>query len=127
MDLELHLCALDSAMAHAWAGQFGSRPNVSIHESNILERKADAILSPANSFGFMDGGIDLSYSHFFGWELQDRLQQLLHRDHAGELPVGAAVVVPTQHETIPFLVSAPTMRVPANISETVNVYLAFRA
>ncbi len=114
-------------MARAWTEYFGSHLNVRIHEGDILEQKADAILSPANSFGFMDGGIDLAYSHFFGWEIQDRLQQLLRRDHAGELPVGSAVVVPTQHEAIPFLVSAPTMRVPGRISETVNVYLAFRA
>lgn len=127
MSIELHLCALDHAMAREWTSQFGSQPGVHIHEGDILERKADAILSPANSFGFMDGGIDLAYSHFFGWELQDRLQELLRRDYAGELPVGGAVVVPTQHNAIPFLVSAPTMRVPDNISETVNVYLAFRA
>src|SRR5687767_13486084 len=127
MSIQLHLCALDPAMAHAWAAHFGSQPNVRIHEGDILERKADAILSPANSFGFMDGGIDLAYSHYFGWQLQDRLQQLLRRDHAGELPVGGAVVVQTQHKAIPFLVSAPTMRVPGEISETVNVYLAFRA
>jgi O-acetyl-ADP-ribose deacetylase (regulator of RNase III) len=114
-------------MVQAWSAHFDSQANVYIHESDILKKKADAILSPANSFGFMDGGIDLAYSHFFGWELQDRLQHLLNRDHAGELPVGGAVVVPTQHKAIPFLVSAPTMRIPANISETVNVYLAFRA
>jgi hypothetical protein len=43
-----------------------------VHQQDILTRTADAILSPANSFGFMDGGIDLLYSNFFGWELQDR-------------------------------------------------------
>jgi O-acetyl-ADP-ribose deacetylase (regulator of RNase III) len=75
----------------------------------------------------MDGGIDLAYSHFFGWDLQDRLQQVLRREHAGELPVGGAVVVPTHHGGIPYLVSAPTMRVPENVADTVNVYLAFRA
>jgi O-acetyl-ADP-ribose deacetylase (regulator of RNase III) len=127
MSIELHLCALDPVMARGWAAHFASQPNVHIHEGDILEKEADAILSPANSFGFMDGGIDLAYSHFFGWELQDKLQRVLRRDHAGELPVGGAVVVPTQHRAIPFLVSAPTMRVPDNISETVNVYLAFRA
>jgi O-acetyl-ADP-ribose deacetylase (regulator of RNase III) len=127
MTIEIHLCALDSAIARAWSSQFGSRPGVSIHVGDILTQKADAILSPANSFGFMDGGIDLAYSHFFGWDLQDRLQETLRRQHAGELPVGSAVVVPTHHGTIPYLVSAPTMRVPANVANTVNVYLAFRA
>ena len=30
---------------------------------------ADAIVSPANSFGFMDGGIDYCYSEHFGWQM----------------------------------------------------------
>lgn len=124
---EIHLCALDPAMVRAWTTHFGSRPGVSIHEGDILERRADAIISPANSFGFMDGGIDLAYSNFFGWELQDRLRETLHQLHAGELPVGNAVVIPTNHSNIPYLVSAPTMRIPSDIADTVNVYLAFRA
>jgi O-acetyl-ADP-ribose deacetylase (regulator of RNase III) len=127
MKLEIHLCALDSSMAEAWKQLFGKHPDVTIHEGDILAQQADGIVSPANSFGFMDGGIDLAYSHFFGWDLQERLRQILHREHAGELPVGNAVVIPTHHERIPYLVSAPTMRVPDDISATVNVYLAFRA
>lgn len=127
MSIEIHLCALDPAMAEAWSRHFGSKAGVTIHEDDILTRRADAILSPANSFGFMDGGIDLAYSHFFGWDLQDQLQERLRREYAGELPVGGAVIVSTHHRTIPYLVSAPTMRVPGNIADTVNVYLAFRA
>ena len=125
--IELHLCAIDAQMADAWSTCFGSAPNVFIHQRDILTRNADAILSPANSFGFMDGGIDLLYSNFFGWELQDRLQKSIREEHAGEVPIGCALVVPTDHDRIPLLVSAPTMRVPGDISDTVNVYLAFRA
>jgi len=51
----------------------------------------------------------------------------LRDSHGGELPVGTAEVVRTDHRDIPFLISAPTMRVPGDISDTVNVYLAFRA
>ena len=127
MSIEIHLCTLDSAMARAWLKHFDSQPNVWIHEGDILAKKSDAILSPANSFGFMDGGIDLAYSHFFGWELQDRLQTTLRAEFAGELPVGNAVIIPTHHRDIPHLISAPTMRVPGNIADTVNVFLAFRA
>jgi O-acetyl-ADP-ribose deacetylase (regulator of RNase III) len=127
MNLQLHLCALDPAIAHAWESHFGAQSSVSIHEGNILDNAADAILSPANSFGFMDGGIDLAYSRFFGWELQERLQDKIREDYVGELPIGNAVIVPTHHREVPYLVSAPTMRVPDNIADTVNVYLAFRA
>jgi O-acetyl-ADP-ribose deacetylase (regulator of RNase III) len=125
--LSFILCALDVEMADAWSTCFGSEPNVFVHQQDILTRTADAILSPANSFGFMDGGIDLLYSNFFGWELQDRLRKSIREEHAGEVPIGCAVVVPTDHDRIPLLVSAPTMRVPGDISDTVNVYLAFRA
>lgn len=33
--------------------------------------------SPANSFGFMDGGIDFEISERFGWDLQKKLQQTI--------------------------------------------------
>ncbi len=38
-----------------------------------------------------------------------------------------ATVVPTGNKTVPYLVAAPTMRIPDRIGHTVNVYLAFRA
>jgi O-acetyl-ADP-ribose deacetylase (regulator of RNase III) len=36
--------------------------NVRISGGDIFELKADAIVSPANSFGYMDGGIGLVYA-----------------------------------------------------------------
>jgi O-acetyl-ADP-ribose deacetylase (regulator of RNase III) len=69
----------------------------------------------------------LAYCKFFGLKLQEQLQTLLHERHHGELPVGQAVVVPTGSSQLPYLVSAPTMRVPSSIARSINVYLAFRA
>ena len=55
---------------------------------------------------------------------------------------GSAVIIPTYDKDvstvqveptdnggvpIPYLISAPTMRVPEDVSDTVNAYLAFRA
>jgi O-acetyl-ADP-ribose deacetylase (regulator of RNase III) len=111
----------------AWEQAFADVPEVKVSRGDIFELRTDAIVSPANSFGFMDGGIDLLYSKYFGWGLQADLQALLAEQHYGELPVGQAVVVPTGHDSFAYLVSAPTMRVPSDISATVNVYLAFRA
>lgn len=102
-------------------------PLVDVSCGGIFDRTADAIVSPANSFGYMDGGIDLVYLKFFGWELETRLRDLLQDRHYGELPVGQAVILSTGRAAIPWLVSAPTMRVPKSISRTTNVYLAFRA
>eukprot|EP00005_Dracoamoeba_jomungandri_P009458 CAMPEP_0174263494 /NCGR_PEP_ID=MMETSP0439-20130205/18917_1 /TAXON_ID=0 /ORGANISM="Stereomyxa ramosa, Strain Chinc5" /LENGTH=312 /DNA_ID=CAMNT_0015348867 /DNA_START=92 /DNA_END=1027 /DNA_ORIENTATION=+ len=90
---------------------------------------ADAIVSPANSFGFMDGGIDMVYSLRFGWQMNGRLHEVIQKDFHGELLVGQAAIITTEDpkETIKYLVSAPTMRVPADVRDTANAYLAFRA
>ncbi len=92
-----------------------------------MRQSADAIVSPANSFGYMDGGLDLKYSQYFGWELESKVREGLEKHYYGEIPVGNAIIVKTGTEDIPFLISAPTMRVPSNVSNTVNAYLAFKA
>ena len=99
-------------VVEAWRAEFSNAPDVEVSHGEIFDLTADAIVSPANSFGFMDGGIDLVYSRRFGWGLQARLQELLRAEHDGELPVGHAVVVATNDGPIPWLISAPTMRVP---------------
>jgi len=114
-------------MAGAWASAFAGVPEVSIVEGDILEGAADALLSPANSFGYMDGGIDLAYRRLLGVGIETRLQARIASDFSGELPVGSAVVIETGHAAFPFMVAAPTMRVPEHIPDSVNVYLAFRA
>lgn len=88
----------------------------------------DAVVSPANSFGFMDGGIDQVYTDFFGPGLQrDVQQEIAGYPHLGELLVGQALVKRTGHPKVKFCVIAPTMRVPMPIVGTVNAYLATRA
>lgn len=122
-----HLRDKEEKMVVAWEKAFDSIDEVRISQGNILDTKADAIISPANSFGFMDGGIDLAYSQFFGWQLQERLQALIVKEYDGELPVGQALIIATNSDFIPYLISAPTMRLPMDVSDTVNAYLAFRA
>jgi hypothetical protein len=110
--LTLKLRDLNPAMVQAWRWSFLRCEGVEVSGGDIFDERADAIVSPANSFGYMDGGIDLVYSQFFGWDLQTRLQELLRKEHHGELPVGSAVILPTRHAEIPWLVSAPSMRIP---------------
>ena len=125
--MQFHLIAYATELYDAWNNVFAECPDVTVSQGDILTFKADAIVSPANSFGYMDGGLDLKYSEFFGWELEQRLRDLLVEKYDGELPVGQAVLVETGHADIKYLISAPTMRVPMNGAETVNAYLAFRA
>jgi len=61
----IHLHTFDSDMAVAWGHAFESDDGIKIIEGDILVGTADAVVSPANSFGYMDGGIDLAYRKFF--------------------------------------------------------------
>ena len=123
----IFLHTFDSSMADAWRAAFANVPDTVIVVGDILEGRSDAVISPANSFGFMDGGIDLAYRRHFGVDLQTRVQAKIRKEFFGELPVGQATVVPTGHEAVPYLVAAPTMRIPDRIDDTLNVYLSFRA
>jgi len=125
--MPVNLRALDTGLTSAWREAFEGIRHVDIQAGDILESAADAIVSPANSFGYMDGGIDLVYRNFFGAGFETRLQEQIQARHDGELPVGQAIILATGHEALPFLIAAPTRSVPTNVSETINAYLAFRA
>lgn len=130
--MKLILRDRNQGMVDAWKVQFRGVPDVEIGRGDIFDIPADAIVSPANSGGWMNGGIDLAYSQKFGWQLQERLQKYLVRFLDGELPVGNALVMTvdeagTDEFGYRFMISAPTMRVPTDINGTVNAYLAMRA
>ena len=73
--LKIILSAVEPELADAWQRFCGDLPFVILHRGSILELSCDAVVSPANSFGFMDGGIDMLYSRHFGWQVQERLQK----------------------------------------------------
>src|SRR5207237_1311982 len=125
--MKLILCAVEDSLVSAWQTFCGDLDFVTVFRGSILDVECDAVVSPANSFGFMDGGIDALYLGYFGPELQGEVRQQIAQFHNGELIVGAADIVQTGQEKIPYLVIAPTMRVPMVLGETVNPYLAARA
>lgn len=121
------LCAVERGLADAWKRHCGGLDVVDVEHRSIHDVDCDALVSPANSFGFMDGGIDAQYLNRFGRSLQATLRSVIAEHHAGELVVGQADIVPTGAERPRWLVAAPTMRVPMILDETVNPYLAARA
>jgi len=127
-DIRISICDLDPLFVAQAHHHLMELPNViEVAHRSVIDRPADAVISPANSFGFMDGGVDWAYLQFFGIELQRRLQMVIRLQKFQELLVGAAVAVPTYHEAIPFLIAAPTMRVPKIIDDPADIMLATRA
>lgn len=127
MSLQIILGDKNPELIEAWEMEFSGLNDVTVRGGNILLVKADALVSPANSFGFMDGGIDWSISQMFEWKIQAIVQHVIRAKHAGELLVGAAEVVATGFDHFPYLVCAPTMRVPQPVPDSVNAFLAMRA
>lgn len=127
-NMKIYLRDINPCIVGAWKEIFRDEKDIEISCGNIFAGpKADALISPANSFGWMDGGIDLVYIRRFGWKVQERLQERIKESYYGEILVGQATIIKTDDKDFPFLVSAPTMRVPMNVKGTVNAYLAFRA
>lgn len=107
--MKLHLVDLNLSLVEAWQNHFKPYPEVSIHHCDILSVAEHCIVSPANSHGFMDGGIDLHYRNFFGSQIERTVQSAIQRRPEGLLPVGAALVVGTGHDRIPYMIVAPTV------------------
>lgn len=125
--MKIILTALQSSLAEAWIQCSQDIDGVEVHHGSILDVECDAVVSPANSFGFMDGGIDGVYMDYFGSNIQLKVRREIFDYHHGELLVGAAAIVETGDSNIPFLIASPTMRVPMCLHDSVNAYLAARA
>jgi O-acetyl-ADP-ribose deacetylase (regulator of RNase III) len=123
----INLIDKNKEMCNCWSEFFNDCSDVLIHNTDFFSVKSDCVVSPANSFGFMDGGLDLVISRKLGWSVQTMLQKQIKQNYGGELLVGQAELVETNNSDFPYLISAPTMRVPMIIKDTVNVYLASKA
>jgi O-acetyl-ADP-ribose deacetylase (regulator of RNase III) len=100
-------------------------PDLEVHLGSFESIPSfDCVATAGNSFGLMDAGMDLAVLKFFGQHLQEAIQTRIIEDFCGEQPVGTAFLVETGRIDHPYVVHAPTMRVPMNIAGTDHVYLA---
>ncbi|ECX5680489.1 macro domain-containing protein [Salmonella enterica] len=126
--IKLILSAPEPAMAAAFECYFQNTDNVEIIRRPFeTVPEFDCMVSAANSFGLMDGGVDAAITTYFGTQLQRRVQKYIIQEYLGEQPVGTAFITETGDGEHPWLVHAPTMRVPLIIDGTDAVYNATRA
>ena len=115
----------DDEMCAAFRRRFAGLRGVHVVQGRFEDLEPhDCFVTAGNAFGIMTAGIDAAVVQFFGEELMERVQQRILNDYFGEQPVGTAFVLPTHRASLPFLVHAPTMRVPSNIDGTEKVYSA---
>lgn len=126
--LRLILVDPDYRLCEAWTAAFTAHRAVTIVHGRFQElEEFDCMVSAANSFGLMDGGVDLAIARFFGDALVDRVQAHIRREYLGEQPVGTSFIVETGNPDHPYVAHTPTMRIPMSITTTDYVYLAMWA
>jgi O-acetyl-ADP-ribose deacetylase (regulator of RNase III) len=87
----------------------GTAKSLKGEQGNILNEVVDAVVSPANSNGDMNGGIDKKYME--RWPRIESIvkAEIVKRYGKGQMPIGDAFVVKTGDPNIPNLIVSPTM------------------
>ncbi|UQX04499.1 ADP-ribosyltransferase domain-containing protein [Streptomyces sp. RerS4] len=126
--LRVVLTDVNERVVEAWRAAFADTPGIEIRKGSILDEDVDAWVSPTNSLGRMDGGVDAVIKRHLGSGIQLRVRRAIRDRFAGALPVGSAVCVPSGATVPRYLISTPTMvRSSQNVSATLNVALACAA
>ena len=129
--VDLHAAVADAARKLGWAVD-EVLPYTSV--ADVPRTPGTAFVSPANSLGFMDGGIDYVLSRVMFPGVEQRVKAAFARGAATTLlgrpylPIGRAVVVDaTDDDHGVQLVAAPTMWLPQDVRGTHNAYHAMYA
>lgn len=130
--MEIILFDIDDKMTECWREDFSDVENVRIENtefSELMDSKKyaiDMVVSAANSFGIMDGGLDLAYRNYFGMNLQKEVQKKLYELYLGEQPVGSSLIIDIPDFKDMKLCHTPTMRIPQPVDPRI-VYTAMRS
>lgn len=126
--LRVVLTDVNERVVEAWRVAFADTSGIEIRRGSILDEDVDAWVTPTNSRGRMDGGVDAVIKRHLGAGIQLRVQRAIRNRFAGSLPVGSAVCVPSGATVPRYLISTPTMvQSSQNVSDTLNVALACAA
>ena len=127
--MKINLLDPRAMMEDCWNAYFSNEPDVTVVcgrlNEFLTENKVDCVVSPANSYGLMDGGFDLAISEYFGWNLQDRVQEYIVKNFRGEQPIGSSFIIDTGKDGIK-LIHTPTMRIPFTVKDPMIVYQSMR-
>lgn len=127
--MRIHLISLNSVWVDEIKKEIGEREDIQVTCGKVedLPRINSTFVSPANSLGFMDGGIDYAFSRLMFPGVEKAVRQkilaigkktLLGRPY---LPIGQAIAISTCIESC-HLIAAPTMFLPHDVRGTQNAY-----
>lgn len=143
--MKIYLLDINKDMTDAWKRYFKCYTNVEIINDDFAtfmnnHPEIDTVVSPANSFGLMDGGYDLAITNYFGKQLMEDVQLEIIENWHGEQPVGTSISVPIKdargknlfakdnigRKSLMILIHTPTMRTPEVINDYRIIYQCMR-
>ncbi|MEM4347517.1 MAG: macro domain-containing protein [Candidatus Altiarchaeota archaeon] len=89
-----------------------------IKKGNIIQERVDAIVNPANSYGFMSGGVAYVIKNFGGKEIEEEAIK------KAPIKIGDAIITTAGKLQAKFIIHAPTMEKPAMKTLVENVIKA---
>lgn len=127
--VEVTLVDVNPKMIAAWRATFSAHPEVKVVSGSMLDQAVSAWVTPTNSKGFMDGGLDGVLKRHYGPEIEKAVQARIKAHHNGSMPIGHATCVETTGpKGAKYLISTPTMAFSSeDVSDTLNVALACSA
>lgn len=140
--MKIYLLDINKEMTNAWIKYF-KYSGVEIVNDDFCtfiseHQDIEAIVSPANSFGLMDGGYDKAIIDYYGPALMEHVQYAILKRWHGEQPVGTSMSVSIANRFYlkevngkkdlfhPILIHTPTMRTPEVIEDPRIIYQCMR-
>jgi O-acetyl-ADP-ribose deacetylase (regulator of RNase III) len=128
--MKIYLLDINNVIVKCWEDLFHSEPNARVVCSDFSEfmrtTHVDCVVSPANSFGLMDGGYDAAITEWFGDQLQRRVQQYIIDKLYGEQIVGTSFIIDSGKDD-QYLIHTPSMRTPERIRDPMVIYNCMRS
>ena len=127
--MTIYLLCRNLEMFVEWKQQFAECGDVDVVMDDFAHfmdtHKVQCVVSPANSYGYMDGGYDAAITGYFGNQLEKEVQKYILENFYGEQPVGTSFTIDIPG-TDQKLIHTPTMRMPSKIREPEIVYQCMR-
>lgn len=132
--MKIKLVDYNQELCDEWKKVFNGCEDVEIHCADYFSIPTDCYVSPANSFGFLDGGIDNKIRKFYegrNIDIEKTVQDYINKKFDSELLIGQSIYFPIwdyNSQKVPDIIVSPTMRVPMKLPiDSVNIYLSMRA
>jgi O-acetyl-ADP-ribose deacetylase (regulator of RNase III) len=130
LGFKLVLAGFSEELYNEFVKAFEGFPETECHQGRFEDVDFDCVVSAANGFGLMDGGVDQCITDLFGVQMMHRVQNRIIQEFAGEQPVGTSIIV--RGNEIPeirnkYVAHTPTMRIPSDVSGSDNAYKAMKS